>query len=154
MTLKVSSLSPLIVTISIFIVQHSKCNVQNHQDHTEHHRASNHTVPPSFDLSRVKNLSRSELEANFHSIVLTMRKEGRNVLKYFSSDLLDLIFSNHNNEPEHVILERWHAQCDFFLDNEDIDHFESYVLSHDDKFIDGSPHEKKVQEVPAPAYGT
>ncbi|KAL1452765.1 hypothetical protein WDU94_006962 [Cyamophila willieti] len=89
-----------------------------------------------YDLSRVKHLSRSELEADFTSIILTMRWKGRAVLDYFDSDLLNLIFSNPHGEPEKVILERWEAQCDFFLNHRDLDHFESYVLSGDDHFID------------------
>uniref|UniRef100_A0A8D8ZGK2 Uncharacterized protein n=1 Tax=Cacopsylla melanoneura TaxID=428564 RepID=A0A8D8ZGK2_9HEMI len=105
---------------------------------TKHHASTAQTRPldTDYDLSRVKHLSRSDLEADFTSIILTMRWKGRQVLDHFDSDLLHLIFSNPHGEPEKVIQERWEAQCDFFLNHRDLDHFESYVLSGDDQFID------------------
>lgn len=127
MTFKIPFVSSLFLTL--FLVQNKECHVQPH---------ANRTITAFFDLSRVKSLSRAELEDNYQSIVLSMRREGRNVLKYFHSDLLQMIFNNPHNETEEAIRERWWEQCDFLLENEDIDHFESYILSEDDRLIDGT----------------
>ncbi|KAI5699045.1 hypothetical protein M8J76_008044 [Diaphorina citri] len=151
MTLKVLTLPVLVSISSIFIVRHNQCVAQLNECATNQSNAQptsqpkiNRTRLPLFDLSRVKNLTRSELKIHLPSIVRTMKKEGRNVLKYFHSSLLNLIFSNPLNEPESTILERWKETCDFFLQHPDVDHFESYVLSSGERFVDGHKHKNET----------
>lgn len=130
MTLKISLISFLLSSMSILIiVQHTECHVQPH---------ANRTVTAFFDLSRVQSMSDAELKHNYQSIVLSMRREGRSVLKYFKSDMLRVIFANPHNEAEAVILERWYEVCDFYLENEDVEHLKTYIFSEDDTVIDGT----------------
>lgn len=87
-------------------------------------------VNANFDLSKVYDMPMSEIEANFPSIIETMKKEEFNNIKYFNkSELVTFALTPTHGENKTFMIERWHDMCDYFLDKGNIEDFKLYVLN-------------------------
>uniref|UniRef100_A0A8D8W8T6 Uncharacterized protein n=1 Tax=Cacopsylla melanoneura TaxID=428564 RepID=A0A8D8W8T6_9HEMI len=92
--------------------------------------AQDEAVNTNFDLSKVYDMPMSEVQANFLSIIATMKKEAFNCAKWFpKSELITFALTPTHGENQTFMLERWNDMCDYFLDPGMIEHFKLYVLN-------------------------
>lgn len=88
-------------------------------------------INTKFDLSKVYHMPWKEVQANFVSIIETMRRETfDNLKKYFNnSELVTFQLTPTHGENATFLKERWHDMLDYFLDPGNDEHFKLYVLN-------------------------